>query len=127
VGAVPVFFFTATKCRVPSLRRKALQLMSLAPRKECMWGATSAAELAARLVAIEEEGLGLPAPAWDGSCLVGSSGKVEVSDAILPAESMRVHSLELLMNKTTGAFEVRVTRYRLSGGELCPVVQDYLI
>src|ERR1700761_8214755 len=36
VGAVPPLYFTATKCRVPSIRRQALDLMSQAPGKECM-------------------------------------------------------------------------------------------
>ncbi|TKA78274.1 hypothetical protein B0A55_04739 [Friedmanniomyces simplex] len=122
VGAVPPLYFAATKCRIPSLRRKALQLLSLAPRKECIWGATSTAQLAARIIAIEEEGLGLPAPAWDGSSRPGSS---TVTDSVLPAESKRVHSLELLKNKTTGGYEVRVTRYHGLDGKLFPVVQAY--
>ncbi|KAK5715924.1 hypothetical protein LTR15_009749 [Elasticomyces elasticus] len=102
VGAVPPLYFAATKCRIPSLRRKALQLLSIAPRKECMWGATSTAQLAARLIAIEEEGLSLPAPAWDGSSPTNAS---PVRDDILPPEHSRVHNLELLQNKTTGGYE----------------------
>lgn len=35
VGAVPPLYLVATTCRVPSLRRKALQLLAQAPRKEC--------------------------------------------------------------------------------------------
>lgn len=36
-GIVGVLYFTATKCRVPSIRRKALELLRKAPRKECIW------------------------------------------------------------------------------------------
>ncbi|KAK5693111.1 hypothetical protein LTR97_010587 [Elasticomyces elasticus] len=124
VGAVPPLYFAATKCRIPSVRRKALQLLSIAPRKECMWGATSTAQLAARLIAIEEEGLNLPAPAWDGSNIANAS---VVSDDILPPEHSRVHNLELLRNKTTSGYEVRVTRHYESGGNRVAVVQDYPI
>ncbi|KAK3626608.1 hypothetical protein LTR56_019674 [Elasticomyces elasticus] len=124
VGAVPPLYFAATKCRIPSLRRRALQLLSIAPRKECMWGATSTAQLAARLIAIEEEGLDLPAPAWDGSSPTNAS---IVSDDILPPEHSRVHNLELLRNKTTNGYEVRVTRHYETGGNRVAVVQDYPI
>lgn len=61
-GALPVLYFAASKCRVPSLRRKALILMSRSPDKECLWGATTTAQLAARMIAYEEQGLGLPDP-----------------------------------------------------------------
>jgi len=124
VGAVPPLYFVATKCRIPSLRRKALQLLARAPRKECMWGATSTGQLAARIVAIEEENLGLPQTAWDGSSLYEG---VPVSDAVLPAEEQRVHNLELLKNKVNGMHEVRVTRYLGTGSGRQAVVQDYPI
>lgn len=35
VGAIAPLYFVATKCRVPPLRRKALEVMARAPRKEC--------------------------------------------------------------------------------------------
>ena len=55
VGAVPPLYLTAIKCRVPSLRRQALDLLNRAPRKECIFGASSTAEVACRLIEIEEE------------------------------------------------------------------------
>lgn len=36
-GIIGVLYFAATKCRVPSIRRKALELLRKAPRKECIW------------------------------------------------------------------------------------------
>ena len=111
VGAVPPLYFVATKCRVPSLRRKALRLLKRAPKKECIWGADTTAELAARLMTIEEEGLDLPDPYL---CLRGIN--MPVSDAALPAESKRIHNLEILQNKVDMRYEVRITTYQYEAG-----------
>lgn len=89
-----------------------------------MWGATSTGQLAARLIAIEEENLGLPAPIWDGS---SSDPTLPIVDSTLPAESKRVHSLEILQNRTTSAFEIRTTRFQEVNGRCCKVLHNYLI
>lgn len=124
VGAVPPLYAVASKCRIPSLRRKALQLLARAPRKECMWGATSIGQLSARLIAIEEEGLGLPVPKWNGE---NEDATLPVTDSIMPSEEKRVHNLELMKNTTTNCFEVRVTRFCEADGHLRKTVQDYPI
>ena len=120
VGAVPPLYFTATKCRIPSLRRRALDLITRAPRKECMWGAESTAELVARLIAIEEAELGLPVPDCSGWCATVAN----IDDSISPLEEMRVHNVELLKNKSTGTFEVRITRYAEVNGRLRKRVEE---
>jgi hypothetical protein len=131
VGAVPPLYFMATKCRVPSLRRKALRLLARAPRKECMWGATSTGQLAARVIAIEEEGLGLPPPAWNGLSLADATILEDTHaacDVKLPAERCRLQNLELLKNMPNHTFEIRVTRYDVDArGELRQVTKDYPI
>ena len=85
LGAVPALYFTATKCRIPSLRRRALDLISETPKKESMWGARSVAELVSRFIIIEEQGLGLPAVDCSGRC-----SAMAVDDAILLPEERRV-------------------------------------
>ena len=89
-----------------------------------MWGATSTGQLAARVIAIEEEGLGLPVPLWNGESI---DDTLPIIDAILPSEPKRVHNLELLKNNASGSFEVRVTRYSELDGSICKLVQDYPI
>ena len=107
VGAVPMLFITAITCRIPSLRRRALDLMSRAPRKECIFGAYSTAEVACRLIEVEEEGLGHPAPDLTGRCAL-----VTVDDTKLPREEKRVHPhWELRRSKTSPSYEIRITRY----------------
>lgn len=124
VGVVPPLYFVASKCRVPSYRRHALKLLAKAPRKEAMWGATSTAQLAARIIAVEEDGMDLSPPMWNGEPLEPS---VELSDQSLPPEEQRVHNVEILKG-AAGRFDVRVTRYRKADdGLLEQVVNDFPI
>lgn len=109
VGTIPPLYWAATKCRIPSLRRRALELLLKAPAKECLWGARSCAEVVARLIAIEEEGLGHPVPSL---VQIGLGGGVSaIDDSILPPEHQRVHHLGILVNEPANRFDIRVTRY----------------
>ncbi|KAK5175893.1 uncharacterized protein LTR77_001033 [Saxophila tyrrhenica] len=98
IGATPPLFLAAAKCRVPSIRRRALDLMRKAPKKECMHSSVSTSEFARRLMEIEEEGL------------------VSLDDAVVPLECNRIRGPELLKNLTTGQFEVKVERYSEENG-----------
>lgn len=123
VGVIPPLYFTATKCRVPSIRRRALDLMVQAPGKECMWGASTTAELVSVLIAVEENGLGLPVPDTSGrSALALQAGG---GDKLLPAEESRVHCLEILADRGSGLHAVRVTKYLPGGGVLRRRVEDF--
>lgn len=51
-------FTVAHKCRDPSLRRKAVELLFSTPRQEGVWDSVITARVAERIVAIEEAGLG---------------------------------------------------------------------
>ncbi|KAI7227905.1 hypothetical protein KC343_g7831 [Hortaea werneckii] len=137
VGAVPPLYFVATKCRNPFLRRRALRLLARAPRKEAMWGATSTGQLAARIIAVEEEGMGITPPMWNGEPCPSSATKAQGGeptksfvgspDALPPAEENRVHNMEILRGGD-GEYYVRTTRYRkLSSGALERMVQDFPI
>ncbi|KAN0119295.1 hypothetical protein V8E51_001503 [Hyaloscypha variabilis] len=58
MGIIPPLYFTAIKCRDPTVRREAIRLLGLArPRKEGLWDARNLASIAERVVEIEEEGL----------------------------------------------------------------------
>ena len=54
---IPVYL-TATRCRDPILRRRAVRLLHDHPRQEGVWESVAAAAVAARWIAVEEEGLG---------------------------------------------------------------------
>lgn len=56
-------FYTALKCRHPKLRRRALEMLQLAPRREGFWNAHHAYITAKRVIELEERYLnsqGLP-------------------------------------------------------------------
>jgi hypothetical protein len=121
LGSIAPLYYTATYCRVPSLRREALQTLKSGPRRENAFGAKSVAELAGRLIAIEEEDLGLPPP-WD------DANGLSVDDSMLPAEEDRIHSHEILINRAAGRFELRVTRFRLDlDNHRVQTIQEYPI
>ena len=121
-GAVPPLFLTTTRCRIPSLRRKALDLIGKAPRKECFHGAESTAEVASRVIAIEEEGLGLPIPDGAERCALAA-----IDDGVLPPEDRRVHNLELTKNTTRQRHEMTVTRYNMVNGLFMQLVEVFPI
>lgn len=106
MGVLPPLYFVTMKCRIPSLRRRALQAMMNAPKKESLWGATSTLELARRIVEFEEEGMGLPSPVLVGLC------DVHIDDSVLPEEDRRTHMIQITRNESLGnRFEVCFRRY----------------
>ncbi|KAF7197767.1 Aspercryptin biosynthesis cluster-specific transcription regulator atnN [Pseudocercospora fuligena] len=50
-------FLTATRCRDPQIRRRALAILRAIPRQEGVWASLPAAAIAERWMRIEEEGL----------------------------------------------------------------------
>jgi hypothetical protein len=87
---IPPLFYTAIKCRVPSVRRAAIDLLRLAPRREGLWDARIATRVAETVVEIEENGLlGVD---------YGPDGFPDraVSADGIPPESARIHNVKEL-------------------------------
>lgn len=122
IGAVLPLFLVASKCRVPSLRRQALDLILQCPRKESTFGAYSCAQALCRLISIEEDGLGLPCPDMSGC----NSART-VDDSLVVAEDRRIHFFDLRPNRRLLAYEMRITRYRNRHGGLERVEEDFII
>lgn len=55
MGVIPSLYYTAMKCRVSHLRRRALNLLHRAPRREGLWNAHVAARVAESIMKWEEE------------------------------------------------------------------------
>ncbi|KAI2470849.1 hypothetical protein F4781DRAFT_159741 [Annulohypoxylon bovei var. microspora] len=55
LGIVPPLFVAATKCRDPTTRRQAIQLLRTSSRREGMWDSELAARISMWIMAIEEE------------------------------------------------------------------------
>jgi Fungal specific transcription factor domain len=75
---IPPLYYTAIQCRVPSIRRRAVELVRFAPRREGLWDAHIARKLAERVIQIEEKNL------------VKDPSK-PYEDKILPREVDRIH------------------------------------
>ncbi|KAK1674958.1 hypothetical protein BDP55DRAFT_553495 [Colletotrichum godetiae] len=56
-GLVPPLFFTAVKCRVPRIRRQALELLLASQQQEGIWDAILSARIAKEVMVLEERGL----------------------------------------------------------------------
>ncbi|RSL66484.1 hypothetical protein CEP54_003671 [Fusarium duplospermum] len=56
IGLIPPLYYTALKCRVPSLRRRAIRMLETATHKESIWDGAVAARIAHEVVRMEEEG-----------------------------------------------------------------------
>ena len=83
--------------------------MRRAPRKECFHGAESTAEVAGRVIDIEEEGL------------------ARLEDDLPPPEAFRVHKLELMKTPGTQLHEITVTRYSNISDRFVPEVKTFAI
>lgn len=107
--------FVIIKCRIPSLRRRAIALLSAGARKESVFHARSMGEIAVRMIEFEEAGLELPVPSVD----TPSPPLDGDDDDRLPSEEQRIQNLEILVNKVAGRFEIRVTRYLRGSAGTC--------
>jgi cholestenol Delta-isomerase len=58
-GIVIPLYASATRCRHPLIRRRAVALLRLANRQEGMWTSVGAAAVAEKIIMIEEENLGI--------------------------------------------------------------------
>ncbi|EFQ25889.1 C6 zinc finger domain-containing protein [Colletotrichum graminicola M1.001] len=57
IGLSPPLFYTAIKCRVPRIRRQAVELILLGQRHEGIWDAELSARVAREVITIEERGV----------------------------------------------------------------------
>ena len=58
LGVIPPLYLVVIKCRNPSIRKRALQLLKANPRREGVWDSVTAAALGTWVSELEEEGLG---------------------------------------------------------------------
>jgi hypothetical protein len=64
LGIVPPLFVVATKCRDRTLRRDAIRLLMMTPRREGMWDSLLCGRVGMWLMEVEEEGM-LDFATWD--------------------------------------------------------------
>ncbi|KAJ8606164.1 hypothetical protein MRB53_041171 [Persea americana] len=106
LGAVPPLYFVATKCRIPSLRRQALRLLTKTTGKECTFGAIGCAEIAAAVIRFEEADLDLPDP---GNLSIESNQAI--LDETLPKEARRCHHFQVLQDDENLTYALALSYY----------------
>lgn len=57
MGFITPLYFTAMRCRVPSLRRQAIDKLSRAPHREGAWGGPFVSRIAEHVMVMEEDGI----------------------------------------------------------------------
>lgn len=101
IGLIAPLYYSALKCRVPSIRRRAIKLLETATHKESIWNGAIAAQVAREVIKIEEQG-----PWSDPSCVDISpdsfchdTGDAQLAGLRVP-EWHRVH--EVVLNLPDG-------------------------
>lgn len=84
MGPVPVMYYTALKCRVPSIRRRAIQGLRVAPHREAVWDGIAVAAAAETVIRLEE------------GDYYGSSSPSSVHSDVLP-EWRRFQDVRIIM------------------------------
>jgi hypothetical protein len=91
MGPVPVMYYIALKCRVPSIRRRAIQALRVAPHREAVWDGIAVAAAAETVIRLEEgDFFGL----YNDSCPTFSSSSVQ--EDVLP-EWRRFQDVRIIM------------------------------
>ena len=87
---IPALYFVSTKCRDPSVRREALCLLRLVPKREGLWGSIAAPRVVEKMIAFEE----------------GSEHFSEhpgsLNTTSLPPEAQRIHHVAIVRGDVTG-------------------------
>ncbi|RFU25494.1 hypothetical protein B7463_g10843, partial [Scytalidium lignicola] len=96
-GFIPPFYYAALRCRVPTLRRKAISLLQYAPYKEGLLDGELVAYIARRIMEIEEGGFYENLGIKYNSDSVADFESVAVADIPLIPESRRVHNPSVLL------------------------------
>ena len=82
-GMIPPLFLTATRCRVPHLRRHALSLLRVLHSVEGVWNNDSAARIAEQVMLIEERGLTIIRTGTE----IGEQRRIRLSSALFNADT----------------------------------------
>ncbi|KAJ5714932.1 uncharacterized protein N7483_012113 [Penicillium malachiteum] len=102
-------YFTALKCRHPAIRRRALEMLQLAPRREGLWNAHYAYVTAKRVIQLEERDL-------NGHELPNETSRVR--GLPLPDDEARIYSLGEM------SFEYRKFDHNVIPSPTCPGILE---
>ena len=104
MSTTPSLYFAVMKCRYPSLRRRALDLLEQSPMGSSLWNALPTVRIAEKAVEIEEEGMD---PDYKSSI-------VNVEEQ-LPPEHSRIHNFKFIQHAVVASrpsLAMKVLRFR---------------
>ena len=113
-GVIPPLFFVATKCRHPTIRRRALSLLKKAPAQENLWRALPTARSVEKIIALEEEmgGRFVEFPPTRPVVFIDASKRIRHLEVL---QEVRLGSAPQLMIKTATYFDNLHGEQRLEG------------
>lgn len=79
MGCYPPLYYTALKCRIPRLRRRAVELLERCRHVEGLWTGPLLARLAMSVIEMEEQGF---STALKSSCAVSSDNYADKTESI---------------------------------------------
>ncbi|KPM40757.1 hypothetical protein AK830_g5826 [Neonectria ditissima] len=115
MGWIPPLYYTAIKCRVPRVRRQAIELLSSLPHREGIWDTRMAASIARNVMGIEEAGFYENSIKDIGYDLEKGSSNYALDQPLLP-ESYRIHDIQVHLPERPGGHVGLTYRKRREGG-----------
>ncbi|PTB67929.1 hypothetical protein BBK36DRAFT_1115244 [Trichoderma citrinoviride] len=88
LGIVPPLFVVATKCREPTVRREAIQLLRSSARREGMWDSELAANIAQWVMEIEESDSPFPEMQQQQQQAHGGGAGASAQAVVLPSRAI---------------------------------------
>lgn len=116
-GFIPPLYFTALKCRVPKIRREAINLILSAPHREGLWDGLLAAQVANRIMMIEEKNCRSHAGISVSSDLITDSRSTMAGGVSLIPKTARVHQSSVILPHKTGGKAILVYQLCAIGEE----------
>jgi hypothetical protein len=110
MGFIPPLYYTAIKCRVPSIRRKAVNLLLAAPHREGVWDGIMVAEIARHIMRIEEGKSYKESPVAKMPDVL-DLGSIVVDNVPLVPESARVYDSQVILPDGVGSSATLVCKY----------------
>ncbi|EXJ72183.1 uncharacterized protein A1O5_04687 [Cladophialophora psammophila CBS 110553] len=96
MGLIAPLFYLAVKCRVHCLRLQAIKLIDETPRKEGIWDATLAAQIARKVMAVEEASI-CTSDVFVDDLLFTDVPREQLQSSPVPAASDLVEAVEVLL------------------------------
>ncbi|KAH8700148.1 hypothetical protein BGW36DRAFT_395302 [Talaromyces proteolyticus] len=112
IGLIAPLYYIAVKCRVPSVRRAAINLLNMAPHREVLWDGVAVAAAAKTVVNLEELG-------WTPDEICSSETSFPPAQQPLP-DSYRFENVQIVMDDGISEKGKVICKKRIKSGIFFP-------